>query len=663
MNQIKRGRPLRARGTSLLEVLVVMVVLLIGILGVIQIFPGGFGVLRTTKAGTQQYRLGEEEWARIASRAEQIPEEIRTTVYSFLGSTLVSIVSDPRVTMTALLPVDGDGMDNQGNVLVAGATAALGYWPYVSGANMTRRIIGEGGRVPAPSQTGGAYGGLMVLQFSPIVYDPGYPLLLQVYGNDLVKRWGEPFFGRSRSYVYYVSDPDESNAALHIPRDRFKTFTYRLEFAAWFNNGGTEYRDVETTISVAPNASGGYYDVDFGALPAVSGFGTLLSVDWDSVRLARSFDQLADPTLFTGDPYEYVLLDGRLGVLLFNPRGYDYKELRGNNRRVPLTARVNYDVLDWRIIRDEFRVPDEANPSVKLKLDGIKVKGDDGPDQLPNRGMDVAVPIGNGVPLGDPGSTQELDVIVVDLQTGSVLLHDPTNPADPNPDPNVHNDYLRVDPARSSYVVDKSAGFVRFLDYDRVAPGLQLRMIYPGTNTQVTVNAEGRLLRALYQARGEFAVQAMKAASRYRQSYGTPQIAEFYVGQTGNTPVGQPTRIYFPTTDGGKNVTVGEIWYTDGVSAKVLRSQNFQIQTAPADPIGPYIDVRSIDPAATAFDYSNGYAVRFVRGASLRVRVLWNPESFNVKSTSEQNWLRFNQWSRGWRQVYVESFLQKGENP
>lgn len=662
MHAYRRNCGTKARGTSLIELLVVIVVLLIGILGVIQVFPGGFQVLRTTRNNTIAQQLAEREVERMAGLSDQLPEEIRTTVYTFLGSALVSLVSDPRVTINSLATPDGSGMDSVGNVFIGNDN--IGNWAYVSGANLMRRIIGEGGPVPSPLQVGNEYGSLMVLHFSPIVYNPTYPILLQVYGNDMVRRWGYPGWGRSRSYIYYVGDSDSSSATISVPRDTVKTRNYRLEFTAWLDNGGVTSREIETVLSVAPNASGGYVAFDFASLPALTGLGSFLGVDFESVRLARSFDEVSSSAAFSSDPYEYVLLDSRLGVLLFNPNGYNYLEQRSRNRRIPLVAKVNYDVFDWRIIHDEFRVPGGEPNQIKLILDSIKVRGNNGVDGNPNRGLDIAIPNGNGGPLTDPASFQYLDVVVVDLASGAVLLSDPNAPADPNPPPGTTSDYLARDPARTSYVVDKSAGFLRLLDYDRTTPGLQVRAIYPGTNTPVTLNADGRLLRALYQGNNEFAAQAMKAPSRFRQTYGAPQVAEYYIGQTGTSPMGQPTRIYFPNPDGGKNVTIGEVWYRDAANnLKVLRSQNYQIATAPFDPAGPYVDIRSIDPGAVSFDFSDGYAVRNVRGASVRVRVLWNPDFFNPTSTQAANWERFIVWTRSWRGVSVESFLQKGENP
>jgi hypothetical protein len=164
-------------------------------------------------------------------------------------------------------------------------------------------------------------------------------------------------------------------------------------------------------------------------------------------------------------------------------------------------------------------------------------------------------------------------------------------------------------------------------------------------------------------AKEEWAIQVMKAPSTFRQVFSPPQRANFYVGQTGSAPFGQPTRIYFPQMDAGKNVTIGELWYLDGGGFRqTLRDQNFVIQNAPFDPAGPYVDIRSYDPTALGFDFSNGYAVRYVRGASVRVRVLWNPAFTSFTPDNVENLERFERWSRNWRKVTVDTYLQRGEN-
>src|SRR5690606_28641208 len=121
---------------------------------------------------------------------------------------------------------------------------------------------------------------------------------------------------------------------------------------------------------------------------------------------------------------------------------------------------------------------------------------------------------------------------------------------------------------------------------------------------------------------------AMKAASYYRivlpGTAGSLKAAEAYVG--GSNGWGQPNRLYFPLADLGQKVTVGESWVSGGTEP-VIEDQDFRI-TGREDFGGGSVAYAQL-PAGMAFDFTrNGYAVRRVRGASLKVRVLWNPASF-----------------------------------
>ena len=95
----------------------------------------------------------------------------------------------------------------------------------------------------------------------------------------------------------------------------------------------------------------------------------------------------------------------------------------------------------------------------------------------------------------------------------------------------------------------------------------------------------------------------------------------------------------------GRKVVIGEVYYRDGGgNLKILRDQDFVIRNTPADPLGPYVDITDVDGTATTLDfYGNpygsayGYAVRRVKGASVAVRVLWNPSFFSITSDSATN--------------------------
>src|SRR5690606_34768041 len=95
-----------------------------------------------------------------------------------------------------------------------------------------------------------------------------------------------------------------------------------------------------------------------------------------------------------------------------------------------------------------------------------------------------------------------------------------------------------------------------------VNSGTTGRFILPDGSEMVTA-LENRSLRALYRTKNEYAVQVLKAASRYSLSpTASVGAAQYYVG--GSDGTGAATRIYFPAMDAQRKVTLGEINYVAG---------------------------------------------------------------------------------------------------
>jgi type II secretory pathway pseudopilin PulG len=633
-------------GTTLIEILVVIVVLVIGILAVIQIFPGGFRVLRDTRNVTMAQALVRAESERMKARLGQMPEMILPTVYAsdFTGN--VNILVDMGRTSNNIGPT-ADGLTSAGHFMLGGND--VGYWPYLSGTNVMRRIIGEGGPVPAPRPIGADYGGLLLLQFAPIVQVPGQPndprndQLLVVYGNDMTRRWDAPFnvnFARDK-FAYYVEDADQPTATIYLPQHPTKLISYRLSLSAVVTVGGQpQGRDLVDKVVQLTTTGNGYEAVQLG--PLVAGMGeTFEGANFDSIRCARIFDKV---TTFTpGDPYEFRLLDPSIGAILFNPAGHNYKIPRARGVRVPLVARVSYDVFDWRILREEFRVPDTYPYQYRVAIGVHKIPGQRQQDGLAYNGMGFLVNDGSG-------GSYNPDFVLVDLDTGGTFT-------------------------RASYRVDKSLGIIYFKDLD-AAPGVQGELVLPGTNTTVLTDIEGRAVRALYQTRDEWAVQVMKAPSQFYVTYGPPGVAQYFVGRSDvNGALGRPDRIYFPLIDQGKKVSIGELWYRDagGAQHQIL---DVDAVIRPADPNdslqSPYVQITDFDPNAVSLDLSvpnqtqtnlggRGYAVRNVKGASLTVRALQNPAFFTMNASNQENLESFDKWMRTWKKVSTETYLQRGD--
>lgn len=619
----------RRSGTSLVEVLVVMVVFLIGILAIVQIFPGGFKALSTSAKNNIATAIARTTSNILQNHADQLPDAIVPVIYNWNGSQIV-IDKDPEHYPGDLGPLYG-GLDANG-ILYDSTANPIGGWSYLTGANITRRVLGEGKEIPAPRQVGSRYGSLLSLQFAPLVYNPQYQSIFVVYGNDMIRRSGNPVtsgFG-VRSTEFFVDQEDNSSAEVIVPTDVSRPLSYRLEMSCV---AGGQRRDIVDWVFTAPAQAGPYEYPLSNVVPGIQG------VEYDTVRLARVFDDV-DVTnggnFHTGEPYEYKLLSRQLGLILFNPAGYNFviRTRRGQSER--LIGRASYDVFDWRILHEEFRAPEQSPYQYKLALNNLKVAGNTGADGLRMQGIGVQVPDGN-MAFGDT------DLAIQDVSTGALMAFKERT----------------VDPNLTSYTVDKSSGRVTFLDADPSIAGTQVKILQPGDLAMSTVTLEGRSLRALYMARGEWAAQVLKPAAHYVETYGRPGIGEYYIGGSSGY-ISNDKRIYFPPADAGRVVSLGEVYYinTSGISVGPVQL-TAKLQTNAMDLGLPYIPMDSYYPDFKQFDYSYGTAVKNVKGASVAVRVLWNPEYFTLGNDPTQNMQHLDTWMQNWRRQTVETYLQR----
>lgn len=675
------NRSRRTAGTSLVEILVVIVVFLIGILAIVQIFPGGFRLLGLTRSQSQATQMARTTIERLKSKADQLPERIVPVRYVRSGGELVAVVDSTR--RTGDLGPTADSLNQNGEFIFAGNN--LGNWRRASAANMVSRIVGESTIIPSPRPVNSSisgdfyYGGLMTLQFGPAVFNPEVAgnstddnVIFNVYANDLSLALGTPpppGNAPYREYLYYCSTPEVPGATLHLPQAT-SAIRYRLAATAYVRDALNNVRTVEVLdyiITVPAGAPSTYAAVPLNAIfaPPVVGVGdTFIGVEFDSLQVAPLFERVLKGNAFgVGNPYEYKLIDdvnpgvtnANMGVLLFNPAGYKYFVPNSQGRRIPLTARVNYNVYDWGILRDEFRIPTGVNESTRLTLGSLKVKGNSDTDGRTYQGLGFAVP--NGA-----GGNQELDVVVQDTETGGIYAF---NPAAPN------------DPVQTSYRVDKSIGSIRFADRNTATPELEVTLYNPVDWTPIQIDdARGRSVRVMYQSTQEYQVQVMKAAARYVGVAGIPGSGQCALGALGDPA--QQTKLYFSNSDLGRSVSINEayvLWDLDGPGGgaatevrKVSVSGAIKAPVA-GDPVQlPYFDLDEVYGPGWAVSWSNvdetgkspGYIVRGIRGASVAVRVLWNPQKFTLGTDAVANMNAFDRWGSSWRKSTTETFLQKG---
>ena len=80
----------------------------------------------------------------------------------------------------------------------------------------------------------------------------------------------------------------------------------------------------------------------------------------------------------------------------------------------------------------------------------------------------------------------------------------------------------------------------------------------------------------------------------------------------------------------------------------------------------PCADITTVDSQAVSLDVnvdtrSYGYAVSNVKGSSVAVRALWNPEFFQLGTNSATNIQSVDKWARGWRKALNETYLEQGD--
>ncbi|AIE85770.1 hypothetical protein [Fimbriimonas ginsengisoli] len=646
----------RTAGTTLIEVLVVIVIFLVGILAVIQIFPKGFQILVLGRNNSIASALARDEIERLKTRSDELPEAIVPTVTDANGNTVV----DPSRSPDDLGPY-GDAISATG--ILSWNGKPLGDWTRFNGANIFRHIIGEGRQIPAPRTVGSTlYGSMVLLNFGPVDFNAN---TFAAYGNDMTARMGVPLdTDRKGEDEFFIQNQESPAVTIRVPSGpkllpggitNQSTRVYYVSFSAYMSDG-TKRDFVDLSFSVPqsdplPNGEQPMYGQPLaGLIPS----GTLASLDLGTLRVRRGFEPIpVNGNWQAYEPYSYKLLNPGLGVLLFSPNAFG-QFVSGPGGREPLRARISYDVYDWRILREEFRFPVGQQAQHQLAVGSIKVgglSGFDGRNQQP-----IPVVEGTGSQTEVANALQSGFFVLVDMDTGGVYME-----KDKDALANTTDVYISV---------NKSNGLVTVRDLDPSTPGTQANLLLPDGQILPNVTIDNRAVRALYMARNEFAVQVLKAASTYSVSYGVPGFRQYYVGGSVPAVGGQPTRIYFPRSDAGRKVSVSVINYrrSGDTSPRQILDQDFVIKfPTSADPMNlPCIDLKEVDLAATTLDAnidarSLGYAVRDVKGSSVAVRTLWNPDFFRLGLDVAANMTKVNQWGRGWRRSTNESYLEQGD--
>ncbi len=659
------------RGFTLSEMLVVIVIFAVGILVFARLWPRGFVALIVTRDYATAQALAQGELDFLEARAQDLPEMIVAARYRFVqdaGGNWVLVLEADKDTPPTELGPGGDLLSN-GNILIVnpGGNNAEIFWRLYNGPNRIRRVLGEGGAIPSPKPVGSEFGGLRVLAFAPVMSDPNLQSLFLVYGADMVGRGlvGTVAGQSIRNPRPWEFAYDTEMEQLWLPGDPNRDVEYKVDFSYWTNDA-QGYRKVDlidVVLKVVRNASTPPFEATYFVsqnrvgpfdLRAIANDPNWVALDADSLRVSRLYTQIPNAQPFSlSYPYEYKLLSAQLGLILFNPIAFTFRERRGRER-VPLVAFVDYDVYNWHIIRDEFRADLVKSPLHKLRLGNLKSTGSMLNDRRRYPGLQLNVP-----GMVSPSD----DFVLLDIATGGVVSP-MVDPGNPNLGRSYLVDYLRGTIALGSPLSPPPAG-PRDL-------GQSLSIIKPDGTLLTGIDPRGRTFRALYEAHNDWAIQVLKNPARYSvvRSQADLSIRTCLVPYLGSGQDPGP-RIYFPWSDLGGKVSIREIWYRDGSGqVKAMRDQDFLIRAPrPTDPIQlPQIDIREVDANAVTLDYSlTGYAVRGVSGSSVRARVLWNTaQKMDVPGDTPQAIAERRElhevWTRSWRFITLETYLSRRDS-
>lgn len=607
------------RALTLVELLVVMVILVIGIFGIVRIFPLGLQSLNHARNMTAASRLAQAELERWKVASANVPDGI--------------LAEDPETALKVRTDFNPDDMRTANSANPAEMPEGQDSW-YWSNVNRARLVKGETTVIPAPTllpyaegdQRNYAYS-IYNLKFAPVQFsesDKGQNLPQGFEWPDQhVLIYGDPL---TRVNVTGLSSDDRDNTLASVNRNNYAidydsgkvylystrwTRRYKIDYAYWENNklGNS------TEILIVPGQSNRGEIVE---LQLEHG-----NIDDYSDRLARKFQYVQPGNFDDRNPYQFTLLNGYAQLdfaptIGFNPIGRNVM-VRTNLGQRPLTAHIDYEVLDWHVLREERTIPAPANVapnySVRLTLPNVKIARVTTVDGIET----VNAPPGTrNVRKKYKGITPAMDgysVVALDL-TDNTLMVDNNGPG--------------------GLQVDYAAGIVRF-------PG-SITKYTPFGGTLTNQDVRGHDVRIFYQAVDDWAVQTSKAWSNYQRrdvpgnSFENLQYNQFdaRIHKKGGDWVATLT---FPRSDAGKSIEVSLNWTDNDGATHAIDGRQFQLPKFGQLGAGyPSIDV----PFARSDEYTypgddevwkNPYFT-FVQGASVKVRAIWRekPQRWEMRT-------------------------------
>jgi hypothetical protein len=607
---MRRPERIGYRGTSLVEILVVLVVLVIGIFSLVRLFPPGFGFILYGKNVTQGSTLARSELERLRTAAAHLPDGIGPiNPNDGTVDTLLDPIRelDPFVRAQGLPPEDR-----------------------FSDVNKFRRVWGEVTKIPAPTSespylpvqdpsTGQREPvSLYTLAFSPI-YDfqarQGSPSIgIVVYAGTPLERValdGPPSDAELRQLGDDRYGIDYANAVLYFAPSTYAR-QYKMEFSFTTAVGGNSFVRENSVPDFVISLPAGVNRFDLRtALPN----GARLEPDQE--QLFRAFEQIPAGQPFSGvQPYEFKVLNTLIGIIGFNPLGAAGRGGYTPGGR-PLTAKIDYDVDDWHIVREDRVVPQLAPFTVELTLNGLKRIGDIEENQQQYYGLLRDYP-------DRPTPTENIDLAVIDLDTG-LTIDSRTMQTEPLPGADVND---------LNGQIDYNRGRIEFKPV--------VRWTLPGGNFAPEQSIAGRRIRIYYRTEQDWGVQITKAYSRYARDL-EPNLlgnGQYYQGPDEKN---RPTLLFFPPIDHDRSVLVDYTWVqqisptekrvvTESGELHQISDPKAAVSTvtssAPIPLGGAAWGIRlnladRLDRGEVAVAPGEPIVIQSVRGVSLQARAIW----------------------------------------
>lgn len=580
-----------------------MVVLLVGIMTIIQLFPTGFRVIRAAESQTMATKLAEQELERWKNMAANLPDGVLAIGED--GTVLNNQYPGPPFSYTDSAGVIYDGwVQNPDGTWQTVNVGGVDRYKRGNAFNI-RRIVNESTDIPVGSyfSTGGGtqYGSRYTLAFSPIDVQKdsdGNILSPTIKSGDLRRIIGDATTGTpSLSQGQYAIDYSNGGLSVAFPKDPdAEKRTYYLSYSYWAVDSTNTSSDpvlfsvIDQEIDVPKGDDGSWKTVPLPTPPTPY---SITEVDPSSDSCARGFEMLdLGENWNPNDPYEFKLPDEIIGIVAFNPIAHGLMEHTGQGLK-PIRARIDYLLLDSRIIREDRTISDPVDSTgdipVKLSLRFILKLHDqtDNPNEFPD-----GYP---GLLIGaDRTTTFTESTLAVDLATGlRVLPHNGTG-------------------------LDQCIDFVNGIvnlpqNCDLIDHG--------GNTTQENVPMAGRHVRFYYRADGDWSVQCQKAYSTYVADRTPGNVVDYrHFRQDFSV---SPNRLWFAQSEAGKTVSV-DYTYSDGSNSSALPVERKVVgemhKISEQTDSGSYSNACFID-----LSVPGGWPLRRVTvvGTSFRVRVVW----------------------------------------